>query len=240
MINIAFCFEQESMLDYVQQEIYKGFSRRGIMIQALPAKHPDQLLDYATQGILPDILLFSEHTHAKELLNTILFLKEQKHSIISILTKYSDSINISVREDYQFLLQPFYEVSFSSYHLLWNCVCKAYDLSISDKNTFSYYHRPIYRSTPLSHILYFASEGRCVRLITKNGSDSFYGRLGELEESLSIKNCRFIRIHQSYLVNTKFITSYSHRSVTLHNGQVLNISKPDYYQEVKRVLNKRK
>lgn len=240
MINIAFCFEQESMLDYVQQEIYKGFSRRGILIQALPVKHPDQLLDYAAQSILPDILLFSEHTYAKELLNTILFLKEQKHSIISIFTKYSDSINNSAREDYQFLLQPFYEVSFSSHHQLWSCICKAYDLSISDKNTFSYYHRPIYCSTPLSHILYFASEGRCIRLVTRNGNDCFYGKLSELEESLSIKNCCFIRIHQSYLVNTKFITSYSHKSVTLHNGQVLNISKPDYYQEVKRVLNKRK
>ncbi len=240
MINIAFCFEQESMLDYVQQEIYKGFSRRGIMIQALPTNHPNQLLDYAAQGILPDIILFSNHTYAKELLNTILFLKERKHSIISILTKYSDSINHSEREDYPFLLQPFYEVSSSSQHELWNCVCKAYDLSICDKNTFAYYHRPIYRSTPLSHILYFASEGRCVRLITKNGSDSFYGRLGELEESLSIKNCKFIRIHQSYLVNTRFIASYSHKNVTLLNGQILNISKPDYYQEVKRVLHKKK
>lgn len=240
MINIAFCYEQESMLNYVQQEIYKGFSRRGIMIHTLPTNHPNQLLDYAAQGILPDIILFSHHTYAKELLNTILFLKEQKHSIISILTKYSDSINHSVRDDYQFLLQPFYETSCSSQHELWNCVCKAYDLSICDKNTFAYYHRPIYRSTPLSHILYFASEGRCVRLITKNGSDSFYGRLGELEESLSIKNCKFIRIHQSYLVNTKFIASYSHKSVTLLNGQILNISKPDYYQEIKRVLNKKK
>ena len=240
MIRIAFCFEQESILNFIQQEIYKGFSRRGIIIHTIPVNHPNQLLDYATQGILPDIILFSQHTYAKELLNTILFLKEQKHSIISILTKYSDSSNDSVGEDYEFLLRPFYETSCSSQHELWSCVCKAYDLSVCDKNTFAYYHRPIYRSTPLNHILYFASEGRCIHLITKNGSDSFSGRLGELEDSLSIKNCKFIRIHQSYLVNIRFIASYSYKNVTLLNGQILNISKPDYYQEVKRVLHKKK
>lgn len=240
MIKIAFCYDKESMLDYVQQEVKKGFSRRGIMIQALPAKHPNVLLDYARQGIFPDILLFSDDTHAKNLLNTILFLKEQKRSMISILTKYSDSNNILIGREYHFLLHPFYETSFSSCHELWSCICKAYDLFISDKNTFAYYHRPVYHSTPLNHILYFSSEGRCIRLVTKNGSDSFYGRLGELEENLGVKNCRFIRIHQSYLVNTKYIASYNHKSITLFNGEEISISKPDYYQAVKRILNQKK
>lgn len=237
MINIAFCFDQESILEYVQQEITKGFSRRGILIQALPARHPEDLLSYAAQGIVPDILLFSNNTYANKLLHTFLFLKEQKHSIIFILTKYSNSINISTEEDCDFLLHPFYQTSFSSQRELWNCVCKAYDLSISDMNTFAYYHRPMYHSTPLNHILYFASEGRCIRLVTKNGSDSFYGRLNDLEDSLGIKNCRFIRIHKSYLVNIRFITSYNHKCVKLLNGEVLNISKPNYYQDLKRAFH---
>lgn len=236
MIKIAFCFAQESILQYVQQEITKGFSRRSIQIQALPASHPDDLLSYATQGIFPDIVLFSHDIHASKLLNTFLFLKEQKHSIIFILTKYSDSINISMEEDYHFLLHPFYQTSFSSSRELWNCVCKAYDLSISDQNTFAYYHRPFYHFTPLNHILYFASEGRCVRLVTRNGSDSFYGRLDDLEDSLDMKNCRFIRIHQSYLVNVRFIASYQRRAVTLLTGETLSISNSDYYQEIKRLF----
>lgn len=240
MINIAFCFELDSILDDVQQEIIKGFSRRGIFLRTLPANHPSQLLDYAAQGILPDILLFSQQAYTQELLDTILFLKEQKHSMISILAKDSDSISDSIMEEYHFLMQPFLKTSFSSHHQLWSCVCKAYDLAIGGKDIFAYYHRPSYHSTPLNHILYFASEGRCVRLVTRNGSDSFYGRLGELEQSLSLKNCEFIRIHQSYLVNARFIASYSHKSLTLINGQALTISKSDYYKEVKRILHKRK
>lgn len=240
MIKIAFCFAKESILHYVQQEITKGFSRRGILIHALPATHPDDLLSYANQGILPDMILFSHEVYANKLLNTFLFLKEQKHSIIFILTKYSDSINISIEEDYHFLLHPFYEASLFSQHEsqreLWNCVCKAYDLISSDKNTFAYYHRPIYHSTPLNHILYFASEGRCIRMITRNGSDSFYGRLNELDESLHLKNCRFIRVHQSYLVNEKYIVSYDRKNVILATGQILPISKGEYYHKLRHTL----
>ena len=241
MIKIAFCFAKESILHYVQQEITKGFSRRGILIHALPATHPDDLLSYANQGILPDMILFSHEVYANKLLNTFLFLKEQKHSIIFILTKYSDSINISIEEDYHFLLHPFYEASLFSQHEsqreLWNCVCKAYDLISSDKNTFAYYHRPIYHSTPLNHILYFASEGRCIRMITRSGSDSFYGRLDDLKDILDMKNCHFIRIHQSYLVNIRYISSYDRKTVILSTGIMLPISKCEYYHMLRKKVS---
>ncbi len=239
MINVAFCFKQESILNYVQQEIQKGFSRRGFLINALPAPRPDILIRYAKQGIFPDIILFSDHEQTKNLFDTILFLKQQNDSMISILTKYSDSNNTSVEEDFHILLNPFYETSLSRQEL-WSCVCRAYEPSMSDQNTFSYYQRPFYYSTPLNHILYFSSEGRCVRLVTGNSSESFYGKLNELEKNLESKNCRFIRIHQSYLVNTRYIDSYNYKFISLTNGEVINISKPDYYQDIKRLLNKKK
>lgn len=237
MIRIAFCFEQESILEYVRQEVLNGFNRRGIIVQILTAHHPDDLLLYDKQQLIPDILLFSNSNQSKKLLNTILFLKNKKPSMISIFTRYSDSCHLSMPEDLHLCLQPFFDVSISSSHELWNYMCKAYDLSICDKDTFAYYHRPGYRTASLNHILYFSSEGRCVRLVTDEHTDSFYGRLGELEESLTLKNCRFIRIHQSYLVNTQFIASYNHKRVLLLTGEELNISKPVYYQKLKKILS---
>lgn len=239
MLTIAFCFHQESILNHVQQEITKGFSRRGVFIHSLPAKSPMDLLQYAKQGTCPDIIIFPDSIISKKYINTFLFLKEQKHSIIFILLKDSESFNHSAKDDYTFLLQPFYSASSDSQQELWNCVCKAYDLISSDKNTFAYYHRPSYHSTPLNHILYFVSEGRCVRLVTRNGSDSFYGRLSDLEDSLSVKNCHFIRVHQSYLVNEKYILSYDRKGILLMNGETLSISNSHYYQEVRRMLHKK-
>lgn len=239
MLTIAFCSHQESMLHHIPQEIIKGFSRRGIDIKTLSISNSNVLLDYALLGIFPDIVIFSNSIISTNFINTCLFLKEHKHSIIFILSKDSESFNHSIKDDYTFLLQPFYTTSMDSHQELWNCVCKAYDLISSDKNTFAYYHRPSYHSTPLNHILYFVSEGRCVRLVTKSGSDSFYGRLNELEDNLSVKNCKFIRVHQSYLVNEKYITSFDRKGILLKNGEILSISNSRYYQEIKRILHKK-
>lgn len=239
MLTIAFCSHQESMLNHFPQEFTKAFSRRGIDIKTLTINNSSDLSNYALHGIYPDIIIFSESILSTSFINSFLLLKEQKHSIIFILTKDSECFNHSTEDDYTFLLQPFYSISTSSFQELWNCVCKAYSLINSDKNTFAYYHRPSYHSTPLNHILYFMSEGRCVRLVTKNGSDSFYGRLNELENSLRVKNCRFIRVHQSYLVNEKYILSYDRKGILLINGETLSISNSHYYQEVRRSLHKK-
>ncbi len=237
MIHIAFCFPKKSVLHAIQQEITLGFSQRGISIYAIPASHPKELLHYhISQGILPDIVLFSEDNNTKDLLQALLPLKELNHTFSSILVKYATSDALSLCKDFCFLLSPFYEVCLTSRHGLWSCVSRAYDLSIYGKDTFSYYHRPRYHSMPISQILYFASDKRCVRLVTKNSSDSFYGRLTELEELLVNKNGIFVRIHQSYLVNIAAIATYGYQSVTLFTGETLNISKPDYYHQLKSVM----
>lgn len=239
MLTIAFCSYQESMLNYLPQEFTKAFSRRGIDINPLVINNPGDLSDYALLGIYPDIIIFSESVLSTPFINSFLFLKEQKHSIIFILSKDSESFNYSHQKDYSFLLQPFYSISTNSFQELWSCVCKAYDLISSDKNTFVYYHRPSYHSIPLNHILYFISEGRCIRLITKSGNDFFYGKLNELENTLRLKNGRFIRVHQSYLVNEKYILSYDRKGILLTNGETISISNSHYYQEVRRLLHKR-
>ena len=234
MLTIAFCSYQKSMLNYLPQEFTKAFSRRGIDINTLAINNPGDLSDYASLGIYPDIIIFSESVLSTPFINSFLFLKEQKHSIIFILSKDSDTFNYSSEKDYSFLLQPFYSISTNSFQELWSCVCKAYDLISSDKNTFAYYHRPSYHSIQLNHIIYFVSEGRCIRLVTKTDSDSFYGRLCDLEESLAVKNCRFIRIHQSYLVNIRYISSYDRKTVTLTDGSILPISKCEYYHMLRK------
>lgn len=44
------------------------------------------------------------------------------------------------------------------------------------------------------------------------------------------KNCRFMRIHKSYLVNVSFIAGFSRDYVLLTTGERLRISKYEYYQ----------
>jgi DNA-binding LytR/AlgR family response regulator len=116
---------------------------------------------------------------------------------------------------------------------LWMYACLAYDAFLDDQDSFTYYVRPNYIHIPIRDVMYFASEGRRTHIVSHKHRDTFYQRLDEVENLIKQKHGHFIRIHQSCLVNTYFITSYNRDFVTLLNGEKLRISKYDYY----RILN---
>lgn len=69
---------------------------------------------------------------------------------------------------------------------------------------------------PLDRILYFESNVRKILIHIQGGEVmEYYGKLGELEELLGEKS--FLRCHQSYLVNWKYVTAVSRAGVSLPN-----------------------
>ncbi len=72
---------------------------------------------------------------------------------------------------------------------------------------------------PVDRILYFESNVRKI-LIHIQGEETlqYYGKLNELEEILGDKN--FIRCHQSYLVNRKYITKTERMWISLSETQI--------------------
>ncbi len=76
---------------------------------------------------------------------------------------------------------------------------------------------------PTEEIVYFESSRRIVKLVRVDGNDSFYDTLNSIEERIEGD---FIRIHQSYLVNTRYISSLTGSEILLNNGRSLPVSKP--------------
>lgn len=66
---------------------------------------------------------------------------------------------------------------------------------------------------------------------TVDGVYSIYKKLNEIEEDLT--DFGFLRIHQSFLVNMRYIQKISSYVLTLKNGKELSVPK-SRYQEVKR------
>lgn len=60
----------------------------------------------------------------------------------------------------------------------------------------------------------------------------FYGKMSDVERQLSESNGRFIRIHQSYLVNFDYIRQMNFSGVTMSDGTQLQISE-DRQKEVR-------
>lgn len=81
-------------------------------------------------------------------------------------------------------------------------------------------------------ILYFESHERKVDVYMKRRRESLYRKLSEVEESAPVN---FIRIHQSYLVNRRYVKRWKYEEVIMINGKILPISQ-SYRSEVRRQL----
>ena len=78
----------------------------------------------------------------------------------------------------------------------------------------------------LGGVLYFASERRVIKILMENGREYvFYEKMDALERMLEGYSNRFIRIHQSYLVNGRQIEQFFPSRVMMRNGDVLPISR---------------
>ena len=77
----------------------------------------------------------------------------------------------------------------------------------------------------LRDTVYFESRNRVVYIIMDNGTEKyFYGKLNDVEKQLKESRYRFLRIHQSYLVNYSYIKKMSFSDITIVTGDGKEIS----------------
>ena len=224
--------KQQNNMELIIHEMKSTFLQKGIPISMITCSCAKELIDKTKDTFCPDILLYEISGEQGRIREAALSLKKRNSKLISIVTEKPDYIHF---ED-NVLLQPLYSLPNRSSGQLWLYLCRTYRLLMSDTDSFTYYKRPEYATVPLDDVLYFNSEGRVVHLVTRNGSDSFYHKLDEVEQLIQNKKHHFARIHKSYLVNTDYVTEYDKRTLTLETGQTLNISRYDYYKEVNRLL----
>lgn len=105
---------------------------------------------------------------------------------------------------------------------------------------FSYTFHKICFKLPLDKIIYFSS---CNRVIMIHAAENiqpepaaydeketnFYGKMNDLEKQLAERGARFIRIHQSFLVNFDYIKSMGSKEVIMLDGTSLQISEDRYH-----------
>lgn len=82
-------------------------------------------------------------------------------------------------------------------------------------------------------ILYFESVRKQLRMVTTSGTTLIYSKLSDILELRFSR--RFLRIHQSFLVNTRHIAQLHYQEVILTDGTVLPISR-SYQDSVRDYL----
>ena len=119
-----------------------------------------------------------------------------------------------------------YEVQAGGYLLKphsYEKLCMVMDrvLSACDINTYQIQRRGVVTRIPYHEILYVESRNtRCLLHREGGGTYTMYKKLGEIEEELY--DPRFLRCHQSYLVNMAYVQNADHQ-FTLFTGDIVLI-----------------
>lgn len=87
----------------------------------------------------------------------------------------------------------------------------------------------------LDQVYYFEGDGRKIRVCQKGEEQSFYARMGDLEETLREQN--FVRCHQSYLVNGKYIARLAGSQLYIE-GETLPVSRK-YLEQTRQFVQQR-
>lgn len=91
----------------------------------------------------------------------------------------------------------------------------------NSQKTFSFKNSEGTYRLPLSNISYFYSDKRKIYVVcagkAQNSSHAFYGKLNQVEDKL---DGLFVRVHQRYLVNPKWVTRIGADSVTVDGESV--------------------
>ncbi len=145
-------------------------------------------------------------------------------------------------EPFNFLQKPINTTVFYSVFML------AFK-KIQSKNEYFYYtFNKTYVKIPISKIYFFESQSRLIYIHVKSGKHDFlskkdyrfYSRMTDVENQINASNYRFIRIHQSFLVNFDYIESMNHKTVLMENGNLLRISEDRQKNVLKQFLTMKK
>lgn len=86
----------------------------------------------------------------------------------------------------------------------------------------------------LNNIYYFEIRGRTIDVHGADGIFTYYEQIGNLEKMLQKKG--FFRCHKSYLVNLKYVESYTRQEILMDNGERIMIAKRRYEAFCQEIL----
>ena len=78
-----------------------------------------------------------------------------------------------------------------------------------------------YQRIDIQDIYYFESENKIIKIHCINNIIEFYGKLNDVEQKL---NDSFMRIHNSILVNSIYVSQFKYNEIKMINGELLPIS----------------
>lgn len=220
-MKIVICDDEMTTCTVLEEQLRTFFSGINVKIDVEIFFNGDSLVKYLEREHTPDILFLDielpgmNGIEVGKYIRTI--LNDSNLFLIYISWKTEYALELFQNQPFDFLIKPIEKEQL--YHVMEKilCIIEKNECDFVYKNQ-GYTYRIMYKD-----ILYFQSDGRKVNIIMKEKTESFYGKLSEVEQICPEE--MFLRIHKSYLVNIHHAKEITYKWIKMINGDVLDISK---------------
>lgn len=221
MLKIAICEDEKHYADKLEKSLRIWALNVAVNVRIKKYTGGDLLLSGIKSEGMFDLIFMDIEMERMNGLETAAKIREKDYiTTLIFVSQYEDYYREAYHvHPFHFLSKP---VEAEELEATMNAYMK---MKNQDMETFSFTIRKAQYNLRLNDIIYFYSECRQVTAVCVDQRYSFYGKLSEVQRELEEKNSYFLRIHQSYLINTRYVKEYHYSNVVLHNGETLCISR---------------
>lgn len=221
MIKVAVCDDDRLICSQVEDILLKHASRNCMKISTDVFYSGESLLNYLQKDDSYDLIYLDIE------LGEVSGIQVGQQ-IRKIMKNYTTEIvYISGKDNYYRQLFDVQPLNFIEKPINHQLVIKSLELALErlKKSTgfFQYQKGHEIYKVEISHILYFESLNREVRIMMTDQEDLFYGNLEDI--SIRVSGYSFLKIHRSYLINYNHASILRYSEVVMSNGTVLPISR---------------
>lgn len=220
MLNIAICDDDLIFASKIETMLLEIAKRQLFKINVEVYSDGSELWNDISTGKIYELLYLDIEMVKLNGIDVAKKIREyDTNAILIYISNYENYfIELFEVEPFRFIKKPIDENIFLDYFN------KAYARIIQDEAYFEYHFNKVPYKLLTKNIIYFESSGRLININHKDGSGKFYGKLNVVEKQLQDGKIPFLRIHQSYLVNYRFVGRISFSTVILFDGTILQIS----------------
>lgn len=227
MINIAICDDDRIVTESIEKMLYEIATESNIAIRCESFYGGAALAEVVSeQRSYFDLIYLDIEMDDMDGIHTALLLRDLALPVLIVyVSAHEEYLKELFRtEPFRFLSKPVEKAEFWE---VFNSACRRIQ---SKAAYYSFVYRKAIHKVPFNHITYFESCGRRIYIhisgpaTEDHYTEVFYGKMNEVEKQVAAVNNRFLRIHQSFLVNFDYIRVIGFSEVVMMDGQALQIS----------------
>lgn len=213
------CLHAERLADYIAD----WARERGVVVQIMKFQSGEEVLfEIENSGDFAAVFLDIKLTGIDGIKTAAKIREQNRFANVIFVSQYNTY--------YMKMFEDEYPVLFLNKPVAKNKVFKRLDRVMEQQRyifecfQFQYNHHTY--TINLHEVLYFVSDRRIVRILLETGKEyRLYDKLDDIEGMLRFYRNPFVRIHQSYLVNSQQIEEFNCSMVMLKNKDSLPVSR---------------